>query len=279
MGSELGCVHRYGHPPFVGRGDDLLQRRKPAGHVGSSRDCQKLGAGALVEPGDHIVHTEGALPAALHIAPGRHPSPGQQVGVMLHDRGEHHIARFEAEPVGEVVDRLGRVPADDGGVAVGPACEPQQGLTRLFVGRRRRLRFVAGAAVDARVPGEELRHAICDRDERGRRRRRVERQIRPLVPVGTGHHHPVAHERDVAPGAGHQEALAGAKKWATSRMTLRASKTSPKAGDSHVGSVATGRITVSSNSSLNGSINILAWEGSTAATPAAAEPIAAKEAA
>ena len=192
MGSELGRVHRHGHTSLVGRGDDLLQRREPAGHVGSSRDGQKLGAGALVEPGDHVVHTEGAVPAALHVAPGRHPSPGQQVGVMLHDRGEHHIARFEAEPVGEVVDRLGRVPADDGGVAAGPACEPEQGLTRLLVGGRRRLRFVAGAAVDARVPGEELRHAICDRDERGRRCRRVERQVRPLVAVDAGNRQPVA---------------------------------------------------------------------------------------
>ena len=60
-------------------------------------------------------------------------------------------------------------------------------------------------------------------------------------------------------------------------MTLRGSKTSPRAGDSEVGNAATGRITVSSNSALNGSVNILAWEGSTAATPTATEPIAAKE--
>ncbi len=146
---------------------------------------------------------------------------------MLHDRGEHHIARNESEPVGEVVDGLGRVPADDGGVAVSPACEPEQRLARLLVGGRRRLRFVAGATVDARVPGEKLRHAICDRDERGRRCRRVERQIRPLVAVDTGNHHPVAHQRDVAPGAGHQEARAGAKEWAISRMTPSGSKTFP----------------------------------------------------
>jgi hypothetical protein len=35
---------------------------------------------------------------------------------MLDDSREHHIARFKTEPVGEVVDRLGRVAADDGDI-------------------------------------------------------------------------------------------------------------------------------------------------------------------
>ena len=65
---------------------------------------------------------------------------------------------LEAEPVGEVVDRLGGVAADDRHVvAVGGAPgEPQDRGARVLVGVGGDARLVAGAAVDARVPRQEL---------------------------------------------------------------------------------------------------------------------------
>ena len=45
---------------------------------------------------------------------------GQIRGIqqMLHDGGNDHVAGFERQPVGEVVDRLGGVAADDGNESV-----------------------------------------------------------------------------------------------------------------------------------------------------------------
>ncbi len=75
------------------------------------------GRGALLQAGDHVVGVEGPVQPALDVAPRRDPAPGQQVGVMLDHRGEHHVVGLEAQPVGELVEGFGGVPAQDGDVA------------------------------------------------------------------------------------------------------------------------------------------------------------------
>ena len=71
------------------------------------------GRGPGVERGDDVVDRERAVGAALDEASLAQAGPRQQVGVVL-DHGRHdHVVRSEAQPVGEVVDRLGRVAAED----------------------------------------------------------------------------------------------------------------------------------------------------------------------
>ena len=59
--------------------------------------------------------------AALDVAAPCDACPRQEVGVMLDDGGHDDVVRLQAEPVGEVVDGLGRVAADDGHVVAIPA--------------------------------------------------------------------------------------------------------------------------------------------------------------
>ena len=77
---------------------------------------------------------------------------------MLDDGGDDDIVRAEREPVGEVVDGLGGVAADDRHVIAvdGAPREPQNGGASLLVGVGGDTRLVAGAAMHAGVPGEEF---------------------------------------------------------------------------------------------------------------------------
>ena len=86
------------------------------------------GDGRSVEAGDDVVHAEGAIGAALHVAARGHPAPGQKVGVMFDDGGEDDVVGVEPEPVGELVDGLGGVAAEDGDVvgAAGPRRRPER---------------------------------------------------------------------------------------------------------------------------------------------------------
>ena len=73
---ELGGVDQHRHAPGVGRGDDLRQRRQPAGDVRGAGDGQQgRAAGPGVEGGGHVVHVEGPVRAALHVAARRPPGP------------------------------------------------------------------------------------------------------------------------------------------------------------------------------------------------------------
>ena len=66
--------------------------------------ARSAGCGALVQRGHHVVHPERAVGPALHVAPLGHPPPGEEVGVVLDHRGDHHGAGGERQAVGEVVD-------------------------------------------------------------------------------------------------------------------------------------------------------------------------------
>ena len=81
--------------------------------------ARSRGRGARVEAGDDVVDVEGAITAAFDVAPPRHPTPGQEVGVVFDHGGEHDIVRLEAQPVGQLVDGLGGVAAEDGHVVAG----------------------------------------------------------------------------------------------------------------------------------------------------------------
>ena len=160
---QLGTVHQHRHPPGVGRGDDLVERWQPSGHVGRAGDRQQCGGSpAGVEGVDDVGRGERPPEAALDVATLGHPAPGQEIGVVLDDRGHHHVGGVEAQPVGELIDGLGGVAAQDG--HVGPvrvaAGERQDGPAGLLVGRGGPTGPEAGSAVDTRIPGEEVRHAL-----------------------------------------------------------------------------------------------------------------------
>ena len=92
-------------------------------------------------------------PRAHHL---RATPPGQIVRVVLHHGGEHHAPRRQRIAEGELVDRFGGVLAEDDRVGrrVG-ADEARDGLVRLVIRRRAHARLEAGAAVHARVVGQE----------------------------------------------------------------------------------------------------------------------------
>ena len=99
------------HPALVGRGDDLVDRWRPAGDVGCTGHCQQPRTRSDVERGGDISGREGAVRTALDEAPQAQPSPGQQVGVVLNDGGHDDVVGSQSEPVGQVVDGLGGVVA------------------------------------------------------------------------------------------------------------------------------------------------------------------------
>ena len=98
---------------------------------------------------------------ALDEPPPRIAGPRQQVGVMLDHRRDDDVGRPQAEAVREVVDRLGRVAADDRDVVrPGAAGEREDRLAGVLVRGGHELRLVARAAMDARVPREEARPRV-----------------------------------------------------------------------------------------------------------------------
>ena len=126
------------------------------------------GRGVCVEPGDDVVGVEGPVRPALDVTPARHPSPRQQVGVMLDHGGEHHVVGVEAQAVGELVEGFGGVPAQDGDVAVAAgssAGEGEGGGPGRLVGRGGQPGLVPRPAVHARVHGDELLDGSHDRWE------------------------------------------------------------------------------------------------------------------
>ena len=72
--------------------------------------------------------------------------------------------------------------------------EPQGGGAGVFVGGGGQLRLPAGAAVDARVPRQELAHPLGDGRQRRCRRGGIERQVPTLDAVDARHGQLVADE-------------------------------------------------------------------------------------
>jgi len=114
---ELGRVYEHRYPPVVRCGDNLRQRPQPARHVGGAGDRQQPRHGPLVKRGRDVFGREGAVLPALHVPAGGRARPGQAVGVMLGHRGGHDVAAAQAQPVGQVIDGFGGVPADDRDIA------------------------------------------------------------------------------------------------------------------------------------------------------------------
>ena len=158
VGCELGGVHEDGHAALVGGDGDVVDRGHPAGDVRRAADGQQLRMRCDVEGRRDVLDGEGAIGLAFDEPAAGHACPRQQVGVMLDDGGDDDIVRAEGESVGEVVDGLGGVAADDRHVVAvgGPPGEPQHGGASMLVGVGGDTRLVASAAMDAGVPGEEL---------------------------------------------------------------------------------------------------------------------------
>ena len=85
---------------------------------------------------------------------------------MLHDGRDDGVAWGELQTVGEVVDRLGRVPADDGDV-VAPVAPGKAESSRpgALVGLGCELGLATGPAMNARVSREELFDSLQDISE------------------------------------------------------------------------------------------------------------------
>ncbi len=80
--------------------------------------------------------------------------------MVLDHRAHHHVVGGEAEPVGQMVEGLGGVPAEDGHIRAVrvTAGEAEHGAPGRLVRRRGPARAEACAPVHAGVPGEELVH-------------------------------------------------------------------------------------------------------------------------
>ena len=196
VGRQLGGVDQDRDIPLVGHGDDGIDVRAPSRDVGRRGDRQQGGTGPGVELGGHLVGGEGAVGAALDEPARAGPGPRQQVGVVLHDGGDHDVVGGQAEAVGEVVDGLGRVPAEDGDVVtLGVASGEGQGRSAgQLVGGGGLPGPVAGAPVDAGVGRQEVVHPLGHGRQRRGRGPRVEVQVRPVDAVDAGHRVAVTHE-------------------------------------------------------------------------------------
>jgi hypothetical protein len=171
VGGELGGVDQHWDRSGVGGGDDGVQRWRPAGYVRRPRDGQQPGPATGVEDGNCIIDAERPVRSAFDESALAEPGPRQEVGVVLDDGGDDDVVATEAELVGEVVDGFGGVPTHDGDVvAVGGATgERQCRAPCVLEGVCGEPGFVAGAAVHARVPGEELSSGVAIRRWAARR--------------------------------------------------------------------------------------------------------------
>ena len=84
-----------------------------------------------------------------------------------------------------------------------PPGECEHRLAGLLVGGGGDLGLVAGAAMDARVPRQELAHAVGHRRQCRSRGRRVQAEIGPGGAVDTRHLESVADEADREQGSDH----------------------------------------------------------------------------
>ena len=92
--------------------------------------ASRRGRGSASRPATTSSTPKVPVAAALDVAPPGHPAPGQQVGVVLDHGGEHDVVGVEAQPVGQLVDGLGGVPADDGHVVAAAAGSPAKARAR-----------------------------------------------------------------------------------------------------------------------------------------------------
>ena len=136
MRRQLRRVDQHPHTACVGGGADLFHRRQPSRHVGGAGHREQRRPRAVVEHPHDVVDAERAFGTALDPPARRRTGPGQQVGVVLDDGRDDDVGGTEAEPVGQVVDRLGRVADEHDHVASagGPPGEAVGTLAGLLVG-------------------------------------------------------------------------------------------------------------------------------------------------
>ena len=125
------------------------------------------------------------------------PLPWQQVGVVLAGEGDDVGAL--GERAGKQVDRVGRVAGDDHRVVVAGIDEAPNRFARALVGGGRGPRLEPRAAVDARVPAEQLLDGIVDGLQRRRRGGVVEVDVAPR---------PAGHQRHLDVGTDQAQRLA-----------------------------------------------------------------------
>jgi hypothetical protein len=191
---QLGAVDHDQDAALAGRGGEGAQVRQPAGDVGAAGDGQHARPRVLVQRGLDGGDVEGPVHVDVDDPQPGVPPPGQQVGVVLHGRGDDDVVLGEAEAEGQQVERLGGVAREEGEVRARVAAdEAHHDLARLLVPLARELRADAGAPVHARVPGEEL----LDRSGDGHRGRAggggVEVDVLARPAVQHGHPQVVAH--------------------------------------------------------------------------------------
>src|ERR1035438_7951670 len=170
---------------------------------------------------------ERAICPPLDGAGGGRPCPGEEVGVMFHDGGHHDVFGGKAETVGEMVERFGGIAADDGHiVAPGAPGEGQRRAASILVRGCGELGLVAGATVDARVPGDELVDPAMDRRQAGGGSGGVEGKVGPLTPSHAGYECAVTNQRNGRPS--HEVcspvSLTGALRWTSSRSQWSAKR-------------------------------------------------------
>ena len=115
----------------------------PTCDVRSTGECEQPGFRSPVHFSCDIGCREGPVGTALDESAGGHARPGQKVGVVFDNGGDHDIVETQAQAIGEVVDGLGRVSADDGDVvATFASSEREYCLTCALVCIGRELRLV-----------------------------------------------------------------------------------------------------------------------------------------
>ena len=225
---QLGAVDEHGNLAFVGSLDDLVEWWPPPGDVGRAGDGQERGPhGSGVERRTHRLDVEGPLASALDIASPRHPAPGQQVGVVLHDGGDNHVVRCQSEPVGEMVDGFSGVAAEDGHIRpVGiAAAELEHGAAGRFVGGGGSPGSEAGAPMDARVPRQECADPVGCLAECLGRRRLVELDGTAFDPVDARDHRAGTDQLDERCRSVPLDPSAGVGHLGHGRVTIRAAAT------------------------------------------------------
>ena len=164
---ELGSIHQDLGAVSMGHVSDTMDGRGISGDVRRSGHRDETNTTVVsLEVLFQVVEIDPAIVVHANVNDRSQVSPGQHIGVVLHDRRQDDVVLLERQAEGEPIDGIGGVNREDGDHFVGIGVnEFQYDLPRPVVEDGRQPRLEARSAVNTRVPIGHLINGLADRSQ------------------------------------------------------------------------------------------------------------------